>query len=62
MTDRRAFLLRLDLTVHEALQRWAAEDLRSLNGQIEFLLREALIQAGRLHRPAANATGEVQDA
>jgi hypothetical protein len=61
MTERRSFLLRLDPAVHEALQRWAAEDLRSLNGQIEFLLRQALIQAGRLQRPATNRTGEVQD-
>ncbi len=61
MTERRAFLLRLDHTVHEALQRWAAEDLRSLNGQIEFLLRQALMQAGRLQRPSANRPGEVQD-
>lgn len=61
MTERRAFLLRLDQAVHEALQRWAAEDLRSLNGQIEFLLRQALIQAGRLPRPTANGSGEVQD-
>lgn len=61
MTERRSFLLRLDPAVHEALQRWAAEDLRSLNGQIEFLLRQALIQAGRLQRPAANGPGEVQD-
>ena len=62
MTERRSFLLRLDPAVHDALQRWAAEDLRSLNGQIEFLLRQALMQAGRLQRPAAtNRTGEVQD-
>jgi hypothetical protein len=48
MPDRKAFLLRLDPQMHEALQRWAAADLRSLNGQIEFLLRRALEQAGRL--------------
>ena len=48
MAGRKPFLLRLDPAVHEALQRWADADLRSLNGQIEFLLRRALQQAGRL--------------
>lgn len=47
MADRKAFLLRLDPALHDALQRWAADDLRSLNAQIEFLLREALRRAGR---------------
>jgi hypothetical protein len=48
MADRKAFALRLDPAVYDALQRWAAADLRSLNAQIEFLLRRALQQAGRL--------------
>ena len=45
---RTAFLLRIDPALKEALQRWADEELRSLNGQIEFLLRRALQDAGRL--------------
>ncbi len=48
MAERRPVLLRLDPALHEALQRWAADELRSLNGQIEFLLRRALQEAGRL--------------
>jgi hypothetical protein len=48
MAERKAFLLRLDPTLHDALQRWAGADLRSLNAQIEFLLRAALVEAGRL--------------
>jgi hypothetical protein len=48
MAQRKPFLLRLDPAVHEALQRWADADLRSLNAQIEFLLRRALKEAGRL--------------
>ena len=48
MADRKTFLVRLDPAVHEALQRWADADLRSLNAQIEFLLRHALRDAGRL--------------
>ena len=50
MGERKPFLLRLDPDVHEALQRWANDDLRSLNGQIEFLLRKALKDAARLSR------------
>jgi hypothetical protein len=48
MADRKAFPLRLDPALYDALQRWAAADLRSLNAQIEFLLRRALREAGRL--------------
>ena len=51
MAQRKTFLLRLDPVTHEALQRWADADLRSLNAQIEFLLRRSLQEAGRL-RPA----------
>ena len=55
MADRKPFLLRIDKTVLEAVQRWADDDLRSLNGQIEFLLRKALADSGRLKdgRPPA---------
>ena len=48
MAERKAFLLRLDPAVHAALERWAADELRSVNGQIEFVLRRALAAAGRL--------------
>ncbi len=48
MADKRAFLLRLDPAAHEALQKWAADELRSLNAQIEFVLRRALQEEGRL--------------
>ena len=47
MAERKPFLLRIDKAVLEALQRWADDDLRSLNGQIEFALRRALAEAGR---------------
>jgi len=47
MAQRKAFLLRLDPATHEALERWADADLRSLNAQIEFLLRRALQAQGR---------------
>jgi hypothetical protein len=47
VAERKPFLLRVDRELLEALQRWADDDLRSLNGQIEFLLRRALRDAGR---------------
>jgi len=47
LTKKKAFLLRLDRTVHEALRRWSDDELRSLNAHIEYLLRRALEQAGR---------------
>ncbi|MEV6410102.1 hypothetical protein [Kribbella sp. NPDC051718] len=46
--ERKKILLRLDPVVHDALARWAGDDLRSTNAQIEFLLRRALADAGRL--------------
>ena len=58
MAERKAFLVRLDPALHEALQRWADADLRSLNAQIEFLLRDALREADRLpKRPAESKPG-----
>ena len=59
MADRKAFLLRIDPKVLEALQRWADDDLRSLNGQIEFVLRRTLRDQGRLKdEPAAGGDGK----
>ena len=52
MADRKQFLLRLDPAVHDAVARWASDDLRSVNAQIEFLLRRALADGGRLPRGA----------
>jgi hypothetical protein len=48
VTERKGILLRLDPAVHDALARWASDELRSTNAQIEFLLRRALAEAGRL--------------
>jgi hypothetical protein len=47
VADRKPFLLRIDRTILDAVQRWADDELRSLNGQIEYLLRRALKEAGR---------------
>ena len=48
MSERKGVLLRLDPAVHDALAKWASDELRSTNAQIEFLLRRALADAGRL--------------
>ena len=50
MPARKAFLLRADPSLLTALQKWAREEFRSLNGQIEFLLRRALREAGRVRK------------
>ena len=50
--ERKPILLRLDPAVHDALGRWASDELRSLNAQIEVLLRRALTDAGRMPRHA----------
>jgi hypothetical protein len=50
MAERKAFLLRIDPELFDTLSRWAADELRSLNGQIEYLLREAAVQRGRASR------------
>ena len=47
MADKKKFLLRIDEGVYAALEKWAADELRSINAQIEFLLKEALNKAGR---------------
>jgi hypothetical protein len=60
MADRKPFLLRMDRQVLDALQRWANDDLRSLNGQIEFVLRRALKDARRLPtKEAADDNGPM---
>ena len=55
MAERKAFLLRVDPALLEAMQRWANDDLRSLNAQIEFVLRRSLQREGRRALPAPDA-------
>ena len=52
MAERKPFLLRIDREVLDAVQRWADDDLRSVNAQMEFLLRRVLQAEGRLGRPS----------
>ncbi len=61
MADRKSFLLRIDAAVLEAVQRWANDDLRSVNAQVEFLLRDALRRVGRMPRDAADEPSSAGD-
>lgn len=57
--SKKAFALRIDQAVLQALQHWADDEFRSVNGQIEYLLREALVQSGRLKKkPPAEPVAE----
>ena len=58
MASRKSFLFRIDPQILEALRRWADDDLRSMNGQLEFIVRRALTEAGRL--PKRNSTRESE--
>jgi hypothetical protein len=60
VTERKSILLRLDPAVHDALARWASDELRSTNAQIEFVLRRALDEAGRLPGHAAKMRGRCR--
>jgi hypothetical protein len=52
MSEKKRFLLRLNADLYDLLEKWAADELRSVNGQMEYLLMEASRKAGRLRRPA----------
>ncbi|HEX7465117.1 MAG TPA: Arc family DNA-binding protein [Usitatibacter sp.] len=56
MAERKSFLLRIDRALLEAVQRWANDDLRSVNAQVELLLRDALKRAGRLPKGRSSET------
>jgi hypothetical protein len=58
MAPKKNFPLRLDPKLHVALERWAEDEFRSVNGHIEYLLREALLKAGRLPRPRPEPAGD----
>ena len=59
MADRKPFLLRIDRDLLDAVQRWADDDLRSLNAQIEYVLRDALRRSGRLRAPPTPTTDDA---
>jgi hypothetical protein len=57
MSERKPFLLRLEPELHGALTKWAADELRSLNAQIEYLLRRSAKEEGRLRGPGSRPPG-----
>lgn len=57
MNERKTFLLRIDAGMFEQLRAWAADEMRSVNGQVEYILREALRQAGRLKAAGESIEG-----
>lgn len=61
MAARKSFALRIDAKTHDAMQRWAKDDLRSLNAQIEFVLRESLRKSGRLQSSENEPTGGPEE-
>jgi hypothetical protein len=60
VAERKPFLIRVDPALLEALERWAADELRSLNAHIEFLLRQAAAKAGRLPKAPEGEPPDVR--
>jgi hypothetical protein len=58
MSEKKKFLLRIDTAVHAALEKWASDDLRSINAQIEYLLTDAVKKAGRLKESADDSSNK----
>ena len=54
MSEKKKFLLRLDAGLYDTLEKWAADELRSINAQMEYVLKEAVRKAGRLRRGQEN--------
>jgi hypothetical protein len=61
MANRKAFLLRIDPALWEALEKWAADELRSVNGQVEYLLARAVDSAGRTRRSPVRRPPKQKD-
>lgn len=61
MAEKKKFLLRVDESIYTALEKWASDDLRSINAQIEFLLKSALSKAGRLKEQIQSSKTEIED-
>ena len=58
MAEKKKFLLRIDESLYNAFEKWAADELRSINGQIEYVLKDALRKSGRLKEPGPNIDAE----
>ncbi|ANH81058.1 hypothetical protein A8C56_08765 [Niabella ginsenosidivorans] len=61
MKERKSFILRIDQATYTLLEKWASDEFRSVNGQIEYLLQQALVQSGRKKtKDTGNASGPVK--
>ena len=60
MAGKKQYPLRIDAEIYDALERWAADEFRSVNAHIEYVLREALRQAGRLPKPSPRRPSEPE--
>ncbi|MDP2366390.1 MAG: hypothetical protein Q8M94_21765 [Ignavibacteria bacterium] len=61
MSEKKKFLLRIDSNVYAALEKWAADDLRSINAQIEFLLTDTLKKFNRINQNASTSPSEKEN-
>ncbi|QWT18441.1 hypothetical protein KPL74_11880 [Bacillus sp. NP157] len=59
--EKKAYPLRISATVLEAMQKWSEDELRSVNAQIEYVLRDALRRAGRMKASAASVADDTED-
>jgi hypothetical protein len=55
VSEKKSFVIRIDIAMYKALEKWAADDFRSVNGQIEWILTQRLKDEGRLRDPGSNA-------
>ncbi len=60
MADKKSFVLRIDEDVYKLLEKWAADDFRSVNGQIEWIINQQLKEAGRLKTPKDNSANKTK--
>jgi len=60
MADKKSFVLRIDEDVYKLLEKWAADDFRSVNGQIEWIINQQLKEAGRLKTARDSNTGKAK--
>ena len=58
MSEKKSFVIRIDNETYKALEKWAADEFRSVNGQIEYLLSQKLKEAGRMKDSKTNKSGE----
>ncbi|GAB4151388.1 MAG: hypothetical protein Fur0015_14780 [Ignavibacteriales bacterium] len=61
MAEKKKFLLRIDESIYQSLEKWAADDLRSINAQIEFLLKDLLIKNNRLKNNSTNSSVQSEE-